>query len=489
MRKFLVLPVAALSVLAACSETPITSSDGPGALTEIVITPGIQAPARQLRPGTVYFSTLKDARPSVGGSTTTPISLKGASCTEHPAQVIIITYTLNGSQSNVASFKVNGTWSFNGSTFVGTNPMQVDVPPRSGTPTTFDIPIAVVNPNGLGSGTTSFKVVPFDLVTTGSQPGQRLSLDESSSATIHVAFEDCDPEPPANTPPNITIPADMEDVEATSSAGAAVIFSVPATDAEDGDLTDAVVCRVDGNVVKSGDTFPLGEHTVNCSVTDNGGLSAEGSFKITVVDTTPPEFTDFPGNQELIAANINGAVLDFKSLVIAAEDWNRVSEPANIECDYTDGTWHAIGSTTTVSCTATDARNNKSLPRTFDIFVTLDLSSIKGFEEPLRMAAPFSAHKAGSTIPHKFAAPRYADGKPATDIANGLRLTLTKQGGGEEYQQITFEDYGAGSTAWRYSPSHYIFNLKTEKNWGGGNWTTTVSYAGIPLASTTFTLR
>jgi hypothetical protein len=482
----------ALIALAACSEAPTSPGGEPAAPSEIVITPGIQAP---VRPGGPLFSTLENARLSVGGSTTTPVSLSGTNCTDYSPRQVTITYTLSGNQRSPASFKVYRTWDYDGAAFVGYNETTINVPAKQGGGNaTYQVVLSIENSSRSGSGSTSFVVAPFDLDTNQSDPsGLRLDLDASSSATVYIDFEDCDPTP-TNTPPALTIPADME-VEATSSAGAPVHFVVTASDAEDGDLTHAVVCTAGGIPVQSGDLFPFGETIVECSVEDSGGLSAEGSFKITVVDTTPPVFTSFPDNQTLIAANINGAVLDLESLGIMAEDKGPNGEPGDISpdvtwsCDYVPGTWLEIGSTTTVACTATDGRGNESAPSTFDVFVTLDLSAMTGFEPPLRMSKPFSAHKAGSTIPHKFGAPRYADGTPATDLASGLRLTLTKQSGGEEYQQETMDEYGAGSTAWRYSPSHYIFNLKTEKNWGAGDWTTTVSYAGIELASTTFTMR
>jgi hypothetical protein len=489
MKKLSFISLTALVALAACSEAPTSPAGEIPALSEIVITAGVQAPPRA--PGRPLFSTLEDARVNVGGSTTTALSLPGASCAPEAPRSVTISYTMSGNQRSDASFKVHTSWDYDGSEFVGTNPTTVVVAAKQGGGTaTYSVAITVANSSGLGSGETHFVVSPFDLQTNPSDPpGQQLSLDASSSATVYVTFNDCTPEAPINTRPSLTMPADMT-VEATSSAGAAVTFVVTANDTEDGDLTSSVVCTPE-----SGSSFPFGETTVNCVVTDSGGLSAEGSFKVTVVDTTAPVFTSFPGSQTLIAANINGAVLDLESLGITAEDQGPNGEPGDISpdvswaCDYPAGAWLAIGSTTTVACTATDGRGNESDRSYFDVFVTLDLSAMTGFEQPLRMSAPFSAHKAGSTIPHKFGAPRYADGTPATDLASGLRLTLTKQSGGEEYEQETMDEYGAGSTAWRYSPAHYIFNLKTEKGWGAGDWTTTVSYAGIPLASTTFTMR
>lgn len=484
MKKQCVVPLVVLLALWGCSEAPT----GPGgelpARAELVITEGIAAPPRV--PGRPLFADLKDASLSVGGSFTSPLSVNGAGCSGDLAANVTVTYTVSGGLRTAASFQVYSNWVYDGANFNGSGPATVEIPVRSGTPTTYSVKLSVSDPTGTGSGPTSFLVKPFNVENNPDDPtGQQLKIDASSNATVYVEFTDCIA---PNTPPTLTFPDDIT-VEATSSAGAAVKFMVTAVDAEDGDLTEDVVCRVNGTEVRSGDTFPLGKSTVECEVTDSGGLSASGSFKITVVDTMPAEFTSFPNNQTLIAANINGAVLDIESLGITAEDWNNVSEPATWACDYAAGTWLAIGSRTEVACTATDAIGNKSVPNYFEVFVTLDLSPLNGFDSPLRMSSPYSAHKAGSAIPHKFAAPRYADGSPAADLAEGLRLTLVRKNSSETYRQVEMDDYGAGSTAWRYSKPHYIFNLKTEKGWGGGDWTTTVSYAGITLASTTFSMR
>jgi len=194
----------------------------------------------------------------------------------------------------------------------------------------------------------------------------------------------------------------------------------------------------------------------------------------------------------LIAADITGAVLDIDALGITVEDVGQVSEPSTFSCDYVAGTKLAIGSTTTVSCTAKDARNNESDPSTFDVYVGLNVSGT-GFLPPLRMAAPYSSHKRGSTIPHKFLPPTYADGTPATDLAGGLRLVLVRLDGNPDPESIEGDDYAAGSTAWRYDPDagQYVFNLKTGTSspWDVGSWRTTVSYAGIKLAETQLELR
>jgi len=87
---------------------------------------------------------------------------------------------------------------------------------------------------------------------------------------------------PSNTPPVLTVPAGPVVAEATSPAGAAVTYAVSATDAED-DPDPTPTCTL-----ASGSVFPIGDTTVNCSVTDSGGLSDTDSFTVRVVDTTDP---------------------------------------------------------------------------------------------------------------------------------------------------------------------------------------------------------
>ncbi|CAN5772775.1 hypothetical protein BH23GEM6_BH23GEM6_20860 [soil metagenome] len=479
MKKFAILPIAVLAFVAACENSPVAVSEELDNAGEIVITQGVQAP--RPTPGGPVFSKLENTVLSLGGSSTTALSVNGNRCSSFPAQTVIVTYTVNGNQKSDASFKVNTTWDYNGTSFAGSDSTTVMVPAASnGNSRTFVVTISVTNSATTGSGNTSFLVAPFNLVTNTSDPaGQQLSIESSSSATVHVAFTDCTP---TNTAPTLTIPSDIT-AEATSSSGAVVAFSVPVTDAEE-------IGLIASCIPASGSTFALGETTVNCEVTDNGGLKATGNFKVNVEDTTPAVFKSFPVDQTLVAADINGAVLNVASLGITVADWNNVSEPSTFSCDYVTGTKLLIGSTTTVSCTAEDAVGNKSAASTFDVVVTLDFAGV-GFLSPLRMSAPISAHKLGSTVPHKFAAPKYADGTLATDLAQGLKLVVKKVGTGLAVDSDVVTEMATGSTAWRYDADsgHYIFNLSTKSLLSAGDYTTSVSYAGVPVVSTTFGIR
>lgn len=479
MRYAAVLAVAALGMVAACSsDGPTDVSNAALSSREVVITEGAPTPAPVHGPVRPSLS-VATAVASMGGLTTTPLSLTPQSCSATASQQIVVTYTVRNNQLNAASFKVNTHWEYDGTTWTGSVPTTVNVPAQGGGSTsTYPVSMVIVNASGTAAGTSQVSVAPFGLQTSGN-PALQIN---NAGVTINVAFAAC---AVANTAPTLVLPDNIT-AEATSSAGAAVTFVVTAHDLEDGDLTSAVSCDH-----QSGDTFPLGTRTVTCQVTDAGGLRTTGSFDIKVQDTTPAFFTSFPtGTINLIAADINGATLDIGSLGITVADVGGVSEPSTFNCDYIAGTVLAIGSTTTVACTAKDAIGNESVPSTFAVFVGLNVSSA-GFLSPLRMAAPYSTHKRGSTIPHKFLPPTYADGTPATDLSDGLRLVINQLDGTVEGSDIEVNDYTAGSTAWRYDADggQYIFNLQTATAWNTGTWKTTVSYRGITLATTDFNLK
>jgi choice-of-anchor A domain-containing protein/uncharacterized repeat protein (TIGR01451 family)/uncharacterized repeat protein (TIGR02543 family) len=81
-------------------------------------------------------------------------------------------------------------------------------------------------------------------------------------------------------PPVLVLPANMV-LEGTSPAGATALFTATATDAIAGSVP--VTCAP-----ASGSTFPLGTTAVTCSANDGHGNVVQGSFTVTVVDTTPP---------------------------------------------------------------------------------------------------------------------------------------------------------------------------------------------------------
>lgn len=138
--------------------------------------------------------------------------------------------------------------------------------------------------------------------------------------------------------PVLTLPPDIT-AEATSAAGAAVGFTVTATD------NASIVCTP-----ASGSLFPLGTTAVNCTATASTGTTS-GSFNVTVRDTTPPTLT-LPGTITAEATGPSGKAVTF---TVSATDLVDGSRP--VTCDHASGATYPLG-TTTVQCTATDTHNN-----------------------------------------------------------------------------------------------------------------------------------
>ena len=155
------------------------------------------------------------------------------------------------------------------------------------------------------------------------------------------------------TAPTIFVPNDIT-AEATSGAGAAVSFTVTATDSA------TILCSP-----ASGSTFPLGTTLVTCSASTAGGTSSD-SFHITIVDTTPPSLT-LPGTINKGATSPTGAVVTFSA---TASDLVDGSTP--VFCNPPSGSTFPIG-TTVVTCSSSDSRFNTTTG-TFLVIVTADVT-------------------------------------------------------------------------------------------------------------------
>jgi Tol biopolymer transport system component/N-acetylneuraminic acid mutarotase len=155
------------------------------------------------------------------------------------------------------------------------------------------------------------------------------------------------------TPPLISAPASVQ-AEATSPAGAAVSYSVTATD--NFGAAPAVSCAP-----PSGSTFPLGATSAACTATDDAGNSTAASFQVTVTDTTAPSLA-VPADITAEATSPAGAVVTYNVSATDIADPN----PA-VSCDHPSGSTFVVGSTP-VACVATDASGNTAA-RGFTVFV------------------------------------------------------------------------------------------------------------------------
>jgi len=131
---------------------------------------------------------------------------------------------------------------------------------------------------------------------TGLGAGQGL-LVVPAGATLSAYARD-------TTPPTLTVPATIV-AKGTSSSGAAVTYSVSATDPDD---TATVSCSP-----ASGSLFPIGTTTVACTATDTAGNSASASFLVVVsapgADCNLAHYSVSKGVLNLKNANLSGCYL------------------------------------------------------------------------------------------------------------------------------------------------------------------------------------
>jgi large repetitive protein len=135
-------------------------------------------------------------------------------------------------------------------------------------------------------------------------------------------------------------------VEANGPAGSQVEFTVTthgSTDPEPSVSCDPL----------SNSTFPLGTTTVTCTASDRFGGRAEGTFTVTVSDTTPPALDDL-FDLTVQATGPGGAVVTFEPTATDLVDGS-----VEVSCSPASGSQFPVGMTT-VQCTAEDAHGNEA---------------------------------------------------------------------------------------------------------------------------------
>ncbi|QNP41391.1 HYR domain-containing protein [Lysobacter solisilvae (ex Woo and Kim 2020)] len=248
------------------------------------------------------------------------------------------------------------------------------------------------------------------------------------------------------TPPTLSLPGNLVE-EATGPLGAAVSFSVSASD-----LVDASVLLVCS--AHSGDTFALGTTTVTCTGTDDAGNSASGSFAVTVRDTTAPAIA---AHDDVTAfATANSAATVSYSLPTATD---LVDGSVAVTCTPPSGSSFNVGSTT-VTCSAQDSRGNAAT-RTFAVIVSYNFN---GFFQPIDNAPALNTVKAGSAVPVKFS----LGGNQGMNIFQSTPASGVIACGATEGDAIE-ETVTAGSSSLQYDAGtgQYIYVWKTEKTWVG----------------------
>jgi hypothetical protein len=221
-----------------------------------------------------------------------------------------------------------------------------------------------------------------------------------------------------NTPPVLHLPGDQL-VEATSSAGAAVSWTATASDLEDA-VPPTPTCAP-----ASGSTFPLGMTTVNCSVTDGGGLTASGSFLVSVEDTSVPTLVGMPADQAMTTGDPSGA-----TLVYTPPTATDLADPSpSVGCDPASGSPIPVG-TTTVTCTATDATgNHASASFTVDVTYVAPVAWTAIWREPIASPGDTFVANWGRVVPVKVQV--FANGDEQT--SGEAILSIAGCGGGSSF--------------------------------------------------------
>ncbi len=192
--------------------------------------------------------------------------------------------------------------------------------------------------------TTSFKrtgdLNPEGLVVVqaaDSPNGKPLLITASENSNTLSVFEINDPAGPV-----LTLPANIV-AEATSAAGATISYTATATDAASGIATSSFAPA-------SGSVFPLGVTTVIASATDNAGNTSDGSFTVTVQDTTAPSIG---GTFTPLSINEGDTLADYTTQAITSD----VVGVTSITQSPAAGTTPAPG-IVSVTLTAHDAAGN-----------------------------------------------------------------------------------------------------------------------------------
>jgi hypothetical protein len=289
-------------------------------------------------------------------------------------------------------------------------------------------------------GVTSLSCTPssgtaFQVGSTTVTCVARDAAGNAATGTFHVIVKDA-------TPPAIAKAPDMT-IEATSAAGAAVIFALP-------QASDAVGVTSVSCAPASGSVFPIGATTVTCRASDAASNTATSTLVITVRDTSAPVI-GATTNLTVNTSSLSGAVVSY--MAPGATDAVGVT---SVACAPPSGLLEPIG-TTTVTCTAKDAALNQST-KTFTITVQLAF----GFGG---LSVPASANQ-GSVVPLLW---QYlsSSGSPVDSqaLVPLVRVrTLTSCTNGAETGPVFIDRQAPGNSDFNYSTTTFTwqFNWQTK---------------------------
>lgn len=235
-----------------------------------------------------------------------------------------------------------------------------------GAPTVETPGTITVEATGPSGAAATFAVTASDAI----DPSPSVSCNKTSGATFPVGTTQVsctakdasnNTSAPASFAVNVTdttapqlknMPAEIT-AEANSPAGSKVNFSSPtAVDIVDGPMPN-VACAPE-----SGSTFALGVDTVTCSTSDSRGNRSTATFRVKIVDTTPPVVIA-PGDTSVYAATDTGSYALDQGPIFAFVHGAHASDIADPNPVVTSDhpVFFGVG-TKTVTFTARDASGN-----------------------------------------------------------------------------------------------------------------------------------
>jgi hypothetical protein len=255
-----------------------------------------------------------------------------------------------------------------------------------------------------------------------------------------------------DTPPTLSLPGTIT-VNATSSQGAAVTYTVTATDPDNATNQLTIDCSP-----ASGSTFPNGTTTVTCTATDPSGNSSSGQFHI-IVNDTDLSLTNMPANVTTTVTSAQGAKVTYTSPTVVDED---TSLPP-VSCSPASGSTFAIGSTT-VTCTATDSDDtNSPVKKTFTVTVRYGVQLV--YRPPM-------IGNVGSTVPVKIELIN-GTGQNLSSSSIGVNALCVVVQGAKDCSGTPAISYGSGS------PFTFMSSLDT-----GAGYQLNVKTAGLTAGMT-----
>jgi hypothetical protein len=237
------------------------------------------------------------------------------------------------------------------------------------------------------------------------------------------------------------LPANIT-AEATSPAGAIVNFSATATDARDTNVV--VTCAP-----PSGSQFALGATTVNCSATNSRNKTAEGSFTVSVVDTTAPVV--------VLNGITNGATYTLGAVPAASCSTSDSATGVAVQAalSISGGTANGVGHFTATCSGAQDGAGNIAAP----VSASYDVDYLfNGFFSPVSTNKVF---KLGSTVPLKWTLQNAQQGFISSFSSIAAVQVASDPSCAAGGEGVPFDAGSAGNSGLQFLDNTFQFNWKT----------------------------